>query len=152
LLLDEAAAYLATVTPALGTYVAPPAIIPPNTAKVIAIGTLPSAPDKVVCLREYSAAPSELGYGVDGVQFEYPGLQMLARGEPGDYSEPRVRLERTYLAGAKVQAVTLTGATGSAYHLVWLPQQAPFLLDRDESNRFIFAVNFIVQKRPSVAA
>jgi hypothetical protein len=128
--LREAGAYLAAAIPNLG---------------LIQLGTLPASPNKVLALRKYSPKPSDLGYGVDGIQFEYPGLQILARGEPLDYAEPEARIEAAYQAGAKVQAKVLSGVQ----HLIWLPQQPPFLLERDENNCFVFAANFICQKRPS---
>lgn len=128
--LEEASAYFKSVLPTIGT---------------IVLGTLPAAPNRVTALREYSAAPADPGFGVDGVQFEYPGLQVLVRGEPQDYAEPRARIEALYQAGAKVQVKTLSGVQ----HLMWLAQQSPFLLERDEPNRFVFAVNFVCQKRPS---
>jgi Bacteriophage minor capsid protein len=146
LLLDEAAAYLATVTPSLGTYV-PSGVLPPGDAPVILKGSMPASPSRVLVVRPYGGPPSDLGFGVDGIQFEYPGLQMVSRGEPNDYVEPLQRLERAYQAGAKVQARTLSGT----YHLLWSPQQPPFPLDKDENGRFIFVCNFIVQKEPSAA-
>ncbi len=146
MLLDEAAAYLAGAVNGIGTYVAS-GVLPAGVEPLLLKGSLPSQPDKVLVLREYSAAPSDLGFGVPGIQFEYAGLQLVARGAPNDYEEPRLRIYRAYQEGAKVQARTLSGVQ----HLLWSPGPPPVPLDRDASNRFIFVCNFIVQKRPSAA-
>lgn len=133
MLLDEALAYFRNVTPSLGT---------------IATEEMPDSPDEILILSGYNAGRSELGYGVDGIQFEYPGLQLRARGIPKAKREPITRLERARQAAAKVQAMTLNGDGGPVRHLLWIPEGI-FLLDTDSKERRIYACNVIVQKDPS---
>lgn len=108
-------------------------------------GALPDAPDACGVLYEYSGGPSELGFGVNGVQFETSAVQVVFRGAPDDYDGPRARAEQAYRALATVQARDLSGA---AYLLV-TPQQAPFLLERDGQRRVLIACNYLCNKRPS---
>lgn len=133
MLLEEARDYFAALNPSVGP---------------MSLGSLPNEPHAIIALREYSAGSPDLGFGAPrGVKFEYAGLQILVRGEPQDYDTPRTLIERLYLAGALVQAKTL--GTPGTRHLIWLPQQSPFVLERDPRNRWVMAVNFIVQKDPS---
>ena len=132
-LLDELAAYLATVSPSLG---------------LIVKGSMPATSDVCLSLQEYGGAPPTTGFGTPGLQYEMPGVQILARGVAHDYQEPRARIERAYQALAKVQGTTLSGTK----YLMVRPQQSPFLLERDGNERCVFAVNCLAEKEPSAAA
>ena len=132
MLLDEVHNYLAGLSPTLG---------------LIVKGTMPATPDVCLSLFEYGGAPANMGFNVAGVQHEMPGLQVVTRGAPEDYVEPRNRIERAYQALAKIQGSTVQGTQ----YLMVKPQQAVFLLDRDESKRVRFVVNFLCEKEPSAA-
>lgn len=118
-----------------------------TVATSIFLGHMPDAPSVCCSLHEYGGAPAELGFGVAGVQFEHPGLQVRFRGEPRDYEAPRANAESAYRGLAAVQAQTL-GSPGTYYHLV-VPQQSPYLLERDGQERCVIACNFLVTKVPS---
>lgn len=107
-------------------------------------GHRPDAPDKVVSLYETGGAGADLGFGTPGIQFEHPGIQVLVRGAADDYEGPRAAIQAIYLDLPKVQGASLSG---TAYHTI-LPVQTPFVLERDEKRRVVFAVNFNVEKEP----
>lgn len=134
MLLDEAKAYLATVSPSLGP---------------IVLDEMPDTPDEVIVLAGYNAGRSDLGFGVDGIKFEYPGMQVRVRGAAKAIREPKERAERARQACAKVQARMITGRGGPVRHLLWIPEGL-FPLERDDGKgRRVFAFNVIVQKDPS---
>lgn len=111
-------------------------------------GTMPSTPDACGVVYEYQGAPSELGFGVPGVQFEAPAVQVVFRGVPDDYDGPRGQAELAYRALATVQATALGGTN----YLLITPQQAPFLLARDDARRVLIACNYVAEKRLGAAS
>lgn len=108
-------------------------------------GFRPDYPDKIVVIYETGGRGASLGFGVAGIQFEYPSIQVLARGEADDYAGPRAVLEAVYQDLPKVQATTLNSTT---YHTI-IALQAPFLLERDPKRRVVLVVNFNIEKRPA---
>lgn len=101
-------------------------------------GSLPDAPDAAVCIYEYAGSPPE--YVFEGLAYENPGLQAVARAA-------------TYVAArAKIQvvmdALTAKGSVvlnGTQYGLIG-PRQSPFPLGSDAQGRPILACNFDVIK------
>lgn len=132
--LAEVAAYVATLS--LG-----------SPAPTVVKGQLPDAPASCIAVLEYGGPPPDLGFGVAGIQYEYPALQLLFRGEPNDYASPRALAETVYQELAKVQAESI-GSPPVYYHFV-KPQQAPFLLERDGQQRCVIAFNVVAEKVPS---
>jgi hypothetical protein len=133
LLLDEALAYFRTITPSLGTVV---------------VDDMPDDPDEVIVLKGYDRGESELGFGVDGIKFDYPGLQVLTRGSRQASREPQARAERARQAAAKVQARTLEGDGGAVRHLLWIPTGVAHL-ETDGKLRRVYVFSIAVQKDPS---
>jgi len=127
MLLDDIADYLYTTVRNAGT---------------IRKGYMPTSPDICTGLFEYGAGSPILHFGTAGVQYEFPSLQVRCRGEKQDYEEPRLRIEEIYRQLSGVQGMTL----GATYYLMIRPLQSPFFLQRDEGERVIFNVNFIVEK------
>jgi hypothetical protein len=115
------------------------------------IGFLPATPPACGAVYEQGGLAPELGFGQPGILFETPALQVVFRGAPGDYAGPRAKAEAAYQGLAAVEAQTLSagaGGTSAFYH--WIhPQQAPFLLDRDDSQRVRIAFNALCEKEPS---
>jgi hypothetical protein len=109
------------------------------------IGKMPATPEACGVVYEYGGAPAELGFGVDGIQFETPGIQVAFRGAPHDYAGPRAKAELAFRALPKVQATNLSGA----FYLTITPQQSPFALERDDDERHVVVCNFLCEKRPS---
>jgi len=130
-LLNEIAAFLSTVTGL--------------TTVDIRKGGMPATPDVVMVVSEYGGSPPDLGFGVSGIQYEHPGLQITCRGVAYDYMTPRGYVVLAYQALSTVQGTVLSG---TLYHLI-RPVQTPFLMNRDENQRCVFACNFDVEKVPS---
>lgn len=130
MLLDETIAFLRTQ---------------PGLASVsIHAGLLPATPDIAMAVYEFGGPSPDLGFGVPGVQYEHPSLQIVCRGVVRDYDGPRDMIQLAYLALATVQAQTLTGTL----YLMIRPQQNPFLRERDAKERCVFVCNFSVDKVP----
>lgn len=132
--MEEVADYLATLS--LG-----------SPAPSIVKGQLPDAPATCIAVQEYPGAPSDFGFGVDGIQYEYPALQLLFRGEPNDYASPRALAKTVCQELAKVQAESI-GSPPVYYHFI-KPQSPPFLLERDGQQRCVIALNAVCEKVPS---
>lgn len=109
------------------------------------LGNLPEAPPACAAVYETGGLAPEMGFGAPGVKIQTPGLQLVFRGAAEDYATPRARAAAAYAGLAAVQAETLSG---TFFH--WIhPQQEPFLMDRDESERPLIAFNVLVEKEPS---
>lgn len=109
------------------------------------LGTLPDAPDACGALREYSGPPPEVGFGSPGLAFETPAVQVVFRGAPNNYPAPRAKAEAAYRALAELQVSSVSGAD----YLMVTPQQAPFLLERDDKVRPVIVFNVHCYKRLS---
>lgn len=101
---------------------------------------MPPTPNSCVTLAEYGGRMDAdvRAFGSAELVREYPRVQALVRGEPDDYVTARLKAQDVVRALSRVMVTTLTG-------VVWLtstPLQAPFVLKRDESRRYVFAVNF----------
>ena len=130
--LDELGAYLATeLTLVVGT--------------TIFLGSIPPKPDTCLTLREYGGAPPTGGLGTVGIKYESPGVQIVCRGEKGDYATPRTAAETAYRALAEIEAEALSGTD----YLMVGPKQSPFLLKTDENDRTLIAFNVESEKEPS---
>jgi hypothetical protein len=130
--LNEIAAQLATL--GLGT-----------VGTTIHIGMMPETPDVCCAVYEYGGPPSDLGFGVSGVQHETPGVQVVFRGSPGDYATPRTSAGTAHNGLAAVQGTTLSGTA----YLTIRPVQSPFPLKRDANDRVYIACNYLANKEPS---
>ena len=109
---------------------------------LIVKGQMPATPDRAVALNEYAGGGAETGFGFPGLQDELPGLQVKVRGVRDDYAGPRDVIETIYRELPKVQGQLLSG---TMYRMI-KPQQVPFILERDSSERCVFAVNFLCEK------
>ena len=130
MLLAELGAYLATE--GVGT-----------VGTDIFYGTLPATPEACVALFEYGGIAPEHNLGTTALRYEMPRVQVLTR-------------HGTYLTGIKkAQDVTNAFAAianstiSEVYYLHVEPLQSPFLLDRDQNDRWIFACNYQVRKAVS---
>jgi hypothetical protein len=138
--LDEIAAKLAAL--GVGT-----------VGTTIFTGYMPETPDECCCVYEYGGTGPEMGFGSPGIHYERPSVQVVFRGPtpgPGvttSYSGPRALAETAYRGLAEVEATTLSG---TFYHTV-IPQQAPFLMKRDDAKRVYIAFNAVATKELSAA-
>ena len=112
---------------------------------LVTCGELSRSTDVCTTVYETGGGGADLGLGVDGIQYEYPAIQVVCRGAAKDYATPRATAQLIYKGLPKIQAESLSGVY---YH--WIrPMQAPFVLRRDENERVLIAVNFLCEKEPS---
>ena len=132
--LDELAAYLATeLSLAVGT--------------TIFKHSLPATPDACLVVRGSGGSPSLLALGSEGIQFEYPSVQVVSRGAPRDWATPQAQAENAYRALAKIQAESLSGTP----YLIVQPLNPPSdVLGEDEKMRPRVSFNILVEKELSV--
>jgi hypothetical protein len=103
------------------------------------VGGFPvSAPDLCVAVTEYGGPAGVDFFGEVTPTLERPRVQVRVRGEAYDYDGPRTRLELIYQALGARSAFTVNGVR----YLDLSPIQTPFPMGKDESNRWMFAVNF----------
>ena len=113
-----------------------------STGYTVDLGYLSDDTDKRIVIYEYQGLRADHGLGMPGLQFEYPGVQVVSRGVPTDYAGPRAALNLVFLDFPKMQAATVGGSVIKFVRA----NQSPFFLKRDEKQRVLFAVNFIIQK------
>lgn len=130
--LNEIAAYLATN--GIGT-----------VETDLFIGRMPESPHACCAVRESGGLPPDHGFGVAGIQFETPSVQVVCRGEAHDYVTPRALADTAWAKLAEVQATSLSG---TFYNMI-TPRQSPFELKRDEKGRVHIAFNALCEKEPS---
>ena len=130
MILDDLADHLATAVPTIG---------------LIVKGTMPATPHVGLSLMEYGGSAPDLGFGMQGIKHEHASVQLMTRGAPDDYDEPRTRIESAFQALSKIQGLTINGV----FYLLVKPKQSPYLFARDDSKRVRFVVNFSVDKEPS---
>jgi len=116
----------------------------------LTIGNMPATPDAVGTLYEYGGQAPERQFGMIGIKYEKPAVQVVFRGIANDYKGPRDKAERAFTQLAGILPGPL-GATVTTEYLEVTPIQSPFPLgEQDNNNRFRIAVNFYVTKVPSV--
>lgn len=132
--LDELAAYLATeLSMAVGTD--------------LFSNRAPPTPDAVLTIYETGGSPSELGLGVAGVLYEFPSVQVVARGAKDDFVTPRTVAENAYRALAEIQGATLSGTEYLLVRPLNPPQSTAPGVDEDGRPRWSF--NVLVEKELS---
>lgn len=110
-------------------------------------GFLPISPPQAIALYESGGTGPER-FLPPTAAIDRCGLQVVVRGAPSDYATPRLQIERLYQAMLGWGAFT----QGGVRYLNFTPLQAPFPIDRDETERVKFAVNFLVWKELSPTA
>jgi len=124
----------------------------------IFVGYMPASPDECCAVYEYGGAAPTFGFGTPGLFYEAPAVQVVFRGpRPGPgvttaYSGPRTKVEAAYQGLAAVETTTLAGGGTSGFYHYIRPQQAPLMIGHDDEKRALIAVNFLIEKEPSVAA
>jgi hypothetical protein len=121
----------------------------------IFFGSMPATPDEVCCLYEYGGLAPVHQFGSTAIDYETPAVQVVFRGpKPGPgvttaYTNPRAKAETAYHGLVAVEVATLTGGGQSGFYHTIRAQQAPFMVGRDENERYLIGVNFLAQKEPS---
>ncbi len=136
-MLDEVAAKLATLgVGTLGTS--------------LFIGMMPETPNACASVYETGGLAPDFRFGSAGIDLETAGIQVVCRGEAGDYVTPRANSKTAYEGLAAVECATLSvsGGTSAFYH--WIhPQQAPFQSKRDANGRVYVTFNALIEKELS---
>src|SRR5215210_6567726 len=116
----------------------------------LTVGNMPGTPDAIGTLYEYGGQTPERGFGIAGIKYEKPSVQIVFRGVAFDYKGPRDKADRAF----QLLAGVLPGALGGGVTTEYLridPVQSPFPTEPpDGNNRVKIGVNFYVTKVPSI--
>ena len=136
-LLDELGAYLVTesVVTAIGE----------GTDPVVFYERLPPDPDYCLALIERGGTAPDMGFGIAGIQFEHPSVQVIARGVKDDAQTPRTLIESAFTKLAEIKAEALSGTN----YLLVEPMQSPTDLTADENGRPRYSFNVAITKELS---
>lgn len=118
-----------------------------TTGFTVSRGKMLDSPDKVIALYEASGVAPDRFLGSTAT-LDNASLQVVVRGEPRDYETPRLQIERIYQAMCDWGAFTASGVRYTGI----MPLQSPFFFQRDQNERILFAVNFLVSKAFSSTA
>lgn len=120
-----------------------------GTLGVHGIGFMPASPNVQGIIQPYGGDRPERRFGVVGVGYENPAIQLLYRGDPYDFNGPFTK------AGIALQYLMSIppGALGNGITTVYLqidPQQSPHPVAPIDANfRHSIGVNFYIRKEPS---
>lgn len=106
------------------------------------LGRLPDSPDDVAAVYQYAGRSPLFVHDKAGIDIERPALQVLVRSRV--YATAQTRAYAIYTLLAAVVNATL----GSTLYQRIEPLASPFLLDRDQNDRTVFAANFHAWKAP----
>lgn len=108
------------------------------------LGRRPNDPDTVVALYETGGTGPELMFGTNSVPpLETRGLQVIARAD--SYSTSEALCTDVWQALCLIDNETIN----STRYLLADPVQSPFALDRDDQDRMLHVVNFLVTREVS---
>ncbi len=124
--------------PELGTYLQTAGIGTLGTD--LFLGELPANPDNCVAILEYGGMAPEHDLGTTALRYEFPRVQVVVRNT--SYATGRLKAQDILGDMAAVANETLT----SVYYLEAAPLQSPFLLERDDNDRWVFACNYQITK------
>lgn len=121
-----------------------------GTLGTLKLSNMPETPDELGVLYEYGGQPPERQFGVVGIKYEKPSVQLVFRGKPNDYLSPRNKAEIAWRFLTSVQPGPL-GAGILTPYLEITPIQSPFDLGPLDANlRASIACNFYVYKELSL--
>jgi len=110
------------------------------------LNAMPETPNSCGAVFETAGSGPTAGFGVQGIAYESPAVQIRFRGEPYDEDAPRVKIATAYRLLMQQWGVTL----GSTKYLTIKPLQAPFILERDGNSRVVWVFNAVTEKELSV--
>lgn len=143
MILDDLATYLAAQSTAFTVGATG------NLVKGISLDAA-TVPNTLAALYETPGSPTTFVFststGSVGVVWERPSIQLLSRST--SYQTARNKAETAYALLDGLNQKNLPTSTGTLYNEI-VAAQPPFLLQRDESDRYIVAVNFEVRKARS---
>jgi hypothetical protein len=118
-----------------------------GTLGTLTMGKMPATPDAIGTLYMYGGQAPERRFGVTGVGYEKPAIQIAFRGAPEDYASPEAK---AYIARNALMAVQ-PGVifSGSSQYLTIDPQQEPFPIEPvDANSRHKIGFNFYLTREP----
>lgn len=117
-----------------------------GTLGTLTVGSMPASPDSIGTIYEYGGQMIERQFGQAGIRYEKPSLQIVFRGSPEDYASPRNRADIAWRYLAAVNPGPL-GAGVSTEYLMITPQQSPFMMGPQDSNRrYLIGFNLYISK------
>lgn len=117
-----------------------------GTLGPITVGKMIETTNLAGAIYEYGGRSGIRQFGVAGIKYERPSIQIVFRGEPEDYGGPRTRAEIAMRNLAEIQVSTL----GSTNYLQADPQQSPFPTQPQDGNkRFYIGFNLYITKELS---
>jgi hypothetical protein len=120
-----------------------------GTLGPIAVDSMPDSPNAIGCIYEYGGQVPERGFGVNGIKYEHPAIQIVFRGEPNDVLTPRTLAGIAWAYLPKINPGPL-GAGVTTEYLQLNPQQSPFpIAPKDANNRWKIGFNVYITKVPS---
>lgn len=109
------------------------------------LAVMPDAPDVTVCVYETAGVGGPVfTLGDGGIVADRPGLQVICRGERGDYPTPRDRAEAIRALLSAVTDVTVSGVNIMRIQ----PSGSLLPMGEDELGRPMVSVNFDCMVRP----
>ncbi len=102
------------------------------------IGQLPPSPDDCIALFEYAGEPPDLHW-----PGEYPGLQVICRGNKYNACRGKIELVKNTLHGVTEEIIN-----GTRYLLIQA-RQSPESMGKDENGRQLFVINLRIIKEVS---
>ena len=106
---------------------------------------MPETPNVCGCVYQTGGTSPQGGFSTPGIKHERPGVQIRFRGEPYDSDSPKTKAMSAYEYLMQVQGTQVGGVT----YLMVIPNQAPFVLEKDGNNRITWAFNAVAEKEPS---
>lgn len=104
---------------------------------------LPDEPNVATCVYDYAGEPDSQAMGSKNICEQYPRVQVLCRDKNGESAYNRIY--GIYLALGGAIGLTING---NIYDLI-TALQMPFLLGRaDDANRYLYACNFRISRKP----
>lgn len=107
------------------------------------VGTLPSTPDTCVGLQEYPGTQPAYALGGGLQVLEFPRVQVMTRAKL--YNVARDKADDVWRLLGAITGQTLSGV----HHLRVQALSNPFELPPDDTNRKLFACNYVVTKELS---
>lgn len=118
-------------------------------------GSMPDKPDECCAIYEYGGLAPVHQFGSTALDYETPAVQVVFRGPKPvagvttAYTGPRAKAETAYRGLTAVEVTTLSGGGQSALYHTIHAQQAPLMIGRDENERYLIGVNFLMEKELS---
>lgn len=118
-----------------------------GTLGTLTLGAMPASPDVVGTIYSYGGQAPERRFGVVGIGYDKPSIQIVFRGAPNDYSGPETKALIARQALMSVNPGLL--APGGTVYLTIDPQQYPFPVEPIDANlRFKIGFNCYIKKEP----